>query len=84
MKKQPKLAKPAKTIEDRLWRRARGQRPLGRLLDLRPVHHRIRERDADLHGVGARGRDGAHDVGPVVAEPAGHVRHEQLATPITR
>ena len=59
-------------------RRADVERPLRRLLDRAAVHHRIRERDADLDRVGAGRGDRAHDVEPAGAEPAGDVGDEQL------
>ena len=65
--------------DDPRRRRAELERALRRLLDRRPVHHRIGERDADLDRVGAGVGDRAHDVEPLVAEPAGDVGHEQLA-----
>ena len=55
---------------------------LGGLLDRRAVHHRVGERDADLDGVGAGRREGPHDLGPVVAQPAGDVRDEELAAAV--
>ena len=60
-------------------RRAEVERALARLLDRAAVHDRVGERDADLDRVGARVDDGAHDVAPLAAEPAGDVRDEQLA-----
>ena len=51
-------------VEDRRWRRAGIEGGLRRLLDHRAVHHRVGERDADLDGVGAGRRGGAHGVDP--------------------
>ena len=49
---------------DARGRRTDVQRALRRLLDRAAVHHRVRERDADLDRVGAGGGDRAHDVEP--------------------
>ena len=62
-------------------RRAEIERALARFLDRAAVHDRVGERDPDLDRVGARVDDGAHDVAPLAPEPAGDVRHEQLARP---
>src|SRR5207237_812710 len=66
---------------DRTGRGSAVESPLGRLLDGRAVHHRVRERDPHLDGVGPGGGHRPHHVGPVVAQAAGHVGNQQLATP---
>src|SRR5262249_36532278 len=55
---------------------------LARFLDRLAVHDRIRERDADLDRVGAACHAGPHDFDPVLAETAGDVGHQQLATAV--
>jgi hypothetical protein len=47
-------------------------------LNHRAVHHRIRERDADLHRVGAGGHHGGQGLTPVVGHAAHEVRDQQL------
>src|SRR5205807_9083401 len=76
--------KPAQGGDDALRRGARGQGPLGRLLDRGPVHDGVGERDPDLDRIGAGGGDGGDDLGPVVAQTAGDVGHEELAAGVAR
>src|SRR5207302_9104704 len=53
--------------------------PARRLLDDAPVHYRVGERDADLDGVGAGVGHGPDHVEPGGAQPARHVRDQELA-----
>ena len=59
-------------------RRALLERLPRRLLDGDAVHHRIRERDADLHRVGAGVGERVDHLDPVAAEASGDVRNQQL------
>src|SRR5262245_4176814 len=69
----------AERVDDPDGRRAEVERTLTRFLDGPTVHDRIGERDSDLDCVRAGIHDGANDVAPLASEPAGDVRHEQLA-----
>src|SRR5947209_13449239 len=69
---------------DRPGRGPLRQRTRRCLLDDRPVHHRVGERDADLDGVGPRSGDGRHHLTPVGTETAGDVGHEELAPSVAR
>ena len=54
------------------------------LLDHRPVHHGIRERDPDLDRVGAGDLQPAQQLRVDAGEPAGHVRDEDATAGVRR
>jgi hypothetical protein len=55
--------------------------PQSGLLDHRAVHHRIREGDADLHGVGPGGHHRGQGLPPVVGHAPHEVGDQELAPP---